>query len=73
MFAPSIFLFSARIAPGRVGLLNLIKCMPPTLKYEPGVIMADGDLVIFHGRFSAFGTPVNWIVADIYKKLANFV
>jgi hypothetical protein len=33
--------------------------MPPTLKYEPGVIVADGDLVIVHGRFSGFGAPVN--------------
>ena len=41
--------------------------MPPTLKYEPGMIVADGDLVIVHGSFSGFGTPVNWIVADILR------
>ena len=41
--------------------------MPPTLKYEPGVILADGDLVIVHGRFSGFGAPVNWIAADILR------
>jgi predicted SnoaL-like aldol condensation-catalyzing enzyme len=41
--------------------------MPPTLKYEPGVIVADGDLVIVHGRFSGFGAPVNWIAADILR------
>jgi predicted SnoaL-like aldol condensation-catalyzing enzyme len=47
--------------------LNLIKSMPPTLKYEPGVIAANGDLVIVHGRFSGFGAPVNWIAADILR------
>src|ERR1700747_675673 len=56
---------SAHIAPGREGLFDLIKSLPPTLKYEPGTILAEGDLVIVHGRFSGFGAPVNWIAADI--------
>src|ERR1700758_4206892 len=66
-WSPNYVQHSAHIAPGRVGLLDLIKSMPPTLKYEPGVIVADGDLVIVHGRFSGFGAPVNWIAADIVR------
>jgi predicted SnoaL-like aldol condensation-catalyzing enzyme len=58
---------SAHIAPGREGLFNLIKSIPPTLKYEPGTIVAEGDVVIVHGRFSDFGAPVNWIAADIVR------
>jgi predicted SnoaL-like aldol condensation-catalyzing enzyme len=58
---------SAHIAPGRSGLFGLIKSMPSTLKYEPGMIVADGDLVIVHGRFSGFGAPANWIAADILR------
>src|SRR5260370_23925954 len=58
---------SAHIAPGREGLFNLIKSLPPTLKYESGMIVAEGDLVIVHGRFSGFGAPVNWIAADIVR------
>ena len=58
---------SAHIAPGRDGLFNLIKSIPPTLKYEPGTIVAEGDFVIVHGRFSGFGLPVNWIAADIVR------
>ena len=42
---------SAHIPPGRHGLFNLIKSLPTTLKYEPGVMVADVDLVIVHGRF----------------------
>jgi predicted SnoaL-like aldol condensation-catalyzing enzyme len=57
---------SAHIAPGRDGLFNLVKGLPPTLKYEPGTIVADGDFVIVHGRFSGF-QPVNWIAADILR------
>jgi len=58
---------SAHIAPGRDGLFNLVKSLPPTLKYEPGTIAADGDFVIAHGRFSGFDAPVNWIAADILR------
>jgi predicted SnoaL-like aldol condensation-catalyzing enzyme len=58
---------SAHIAPGREGLFDLIKSIPPTLKYEPGTIVAEADFVIVHGRFSNFGLPVNWIAADIVR------
>src|ERR1700704_6470211 len=66
-WSPNYIQHSAHIAPGREGLFNLIKNMPPTLKYEPGAIVAEGDLVIVHGRFSGFGAPVNWIAADIVR------
>lgn len=66
-WSPHYVQHSAHIEPGRDGLFNLIKSMPPTLKYEPGVIVAEGDLVIVHGRFSGFGAPVNWIAADIVR------
>jgi len=60
-WSPDYIQHSAHIPPGRHGLFNLIKSLPTTLKYEPGVMVADGDLVIVHGRFSGFGAPVNWI------------
>ena len=66
-WSPDYIQHSAHIAPGREGLFNLVKSMPPTLKYEPGMIVAEGDLVIVHGRFSGFGAAVNWIVADILR------
>jgi predicted SnoaL-like aldol condensation-catalyzing enzyme len=31
------------------------------------VIVAEGDFVIVHGRFSGFGAPVNWIAADVVR------
>src|SRR6202007_3028397 len=66
-WSPDYIQHSAHIEPGRNGLFNLIKGLPPTLKYEPGVIVAEGDFVIVHGRFSDFGLPVNWIAADIVR------
>jgi predicted SnoaL-like aldol condensation-catalyzing enzyme len=67
LWSPNYIQHSAHIEPGREGLINLIKSLPPTLKYEPGTIVAEGDLVIVHGRFSGFGAPMNWIVADIVR------
>jgi predicted SnoaL-like aldol condensation-catalyzing enzyme len=64
---PDYIQHSTHIAPGREGLFDLIKSTPPTLKYEPGTIVAEGDFVIVHGRFSGFGQPVNWIAADIVR------
>jgi predicted SnoaL-like aldol condensation-catalyzing enzyme len=66
-WSPNYIQHSAHIAPGREGLFNLIKSLPPTLKYEPGTIVAEGDFVIVHGRFSGFGQPANWIAADILR------
>jgi predicted SnoaL-like aldol condensation-catalyzing enzyme len=58
---------SAHIGPGREGLFNLIKDIPASLKYEPGVIVAEGDFVIVHGRFSGMGRPRSWIAADVVR------
>jgi predicted SnoaL-like aldol condensation-catalyzing enzyme len=66
-WSPGYIQHSAHIAPGREGLFDLVRSLPPTLKYEPGVIVAEGDFVIVHGRFSRFGAPVNWIAADILR------
>jgi len=66
-WSPNYIQHSAHIDPGREGLFSLIKSIPATLKYEPGLILAEGDFVIVHGRFSGFGAPVNWIVADIVR------
>lgn len=66
-WSPGYVQHSAHIAPGRDGLFDLVKSLPPTLKYEPGVIVAEGEFVIVHGRFSGFGAPANWIAADILR------
>jgi predicted SnoaL-like aldol condensation-catalyzing enzyme len=66
-WSPDYIQHSAHIAPGREGLFDLIKSLPPTLKYEPGMIVAEGGFVIVHGRFSGFGAPVHWIAADIVR------
>jgi predicted SnoaL-like aldol condensation-catalyzing enzyme len=65
-WSPQYIQHSAHIPPGREGLFNLVKNLPPALKYEPGTIVAEGDFVIVHGRFSGF-QPKSWIAADILR------
>jgi predicted SnoaL-like aldol condensation-catalyzing enzyme len=66
-WSPNYIQHSAHIGPGRDGLFNLIKGSPPSLKYEHGLIVAEGDYVIVHGRYSNTGLPANWVVADIVR------
>ena len=58
---------SAHIPPGRDGLFNLVRSLPDTLHYENHVILAEGDYVIAHGRFSGHGRPAAWIAADVVR------
>jgi predicted SnoaL-like aldol condensation-catalyzing enzyme len=66
-WSPNYVQHSAHIEPGRDGLFNLINSMPPTFKHEHQQVVADGELVIVHSRFSGFGQPKNWIVADFVR------
>ena len=66
-WSPNYVQHSAHIPPGRDGLFNLVRALPLLLKYEPGLIVAEGDYVIAHGRFSGHGRRRNWIAADIVR------
>src|SRR5579862_5342022 len=66
-WSPNYIQHSAHIPPGRDGLFNLVKSLPLASKHEPGTIVAEGDFVIVHGRFSGTGLPANWIAADIIR------
>jgi predicted SnoaL-like aldol condensation-catalyzing enzyme len=58
---------SAHIASGRDGLFDLVRTFPATLRYDNQLVVAEGDYVIAHGRFSGNGRPVAWIAADIVR------
>ena len=66
-WSPDYIQHSAHIAPGRDGLFDLVRNTPSTLRYEPGLILAEGEWVMVHGRFSAFGHTANWIAVDIVR------
>jgi predicted SnoaL-like aldol condensation-catalyzing enzyme len=58
---------SAHIAPGRDGLFDLVRSLPATLRYENALVLAEGDFVMLHGRFSGNGQPHALIAADILR------
>src|SRR5271170_3875640 len=58
---------SAHIEPGREGLFDLVRSAPDILSYEHQLILAEGDYVIVHGRFTGNGRPAAWIAADIVR------
>jgi predicted SnoaL-like aldol condensation-catalyzing enzyme len=66
-WSPRYIQHSAHIAPGREGLFDLIRAAPPDLRYEHGLILAEGDHVMVHGRFTNTGLPAPWIAVDIVR------
>jgi predicted SnoaL-like aldol condensation-catalyzing enzyme len=66
-WSPNYIQHSAHIKPGRDGLFDLIRSQPENLRYEHGLILAEGDYVIVHGRFSGTGRPAAWIAADVVR------
>jgi len=66
-WSPDYIQHSAHIPPGRDGLFGLVKALPATATYESGTILAEGDFVMMHGRYSGIGLPANWIVVDIIR------
>ena len=68
LWSPKYIQHSAHIPPGREGLFELVKNVPATLRYDNQVIVAEGDFVLLHGRFSGLGEGVpNWVVVDIVR------
>jgi predicted SnoaL-like aldol condensation-catalyzing enzyme len=66
-WSPNYIQHSAHIEAGRDGLFNLIRNAPDTLRYEHQLVVAEGDYVIIHGRFSGHGPPVPWVAGDIVR------
>ena len=66
-WSPNYIQHSAHIPPGREGLFTLIKGLPNGFRYENGIVVANGDYVLLHGRFSGIGQPANWIVVVIVR------
>jgi predicted SnoaL-like aldol condensation-catalyzing enzyme len=54
---------------GSAVLKGFVSNFGPDFKYEPGMVVAEGDLVMVHGRYSGMG-PKAMIGVDIFR-LAN--
>ena len=63
-WSPGYIQHSAHIPPGRDGLFGLVRAMPPTLRYENHLILADGNDAMLHGKFVGHAGPRPWLAAD---------
>jgi predicted SnoaL-like aldol condensation-catalyzing enzyme len=72
-WSPQYIQHSAHIGPGREGLFNLIRSAPSILRYEHELILAEGEWVMVHGRFSGIGQTANWIAVDIVRVEDGFL
>jgi predicted SnoaL-like aldol condensation-catalyzing enzyme len=65
-WSPDYIQHSAHIPPGREGLFNLVQGLPSEMKYENALILAEGEYVMAHGRYTRPGMP-NWVVVDVMR------
>ena len=50
-----------------IGLyLSLLAALGPDFKYEPGMIVAEGEYVMIHGRYTGWG-PKPMVAVDIFR------
>lgn len=54
------------ISDGAEDLPKIVASLPANFKYEPGVIVADGDLVMIHGLYTGWA-PKPLVTVDIFR------
>jgi predicted SnoaL-like aldol condensation-catalyzing enzyme len=64
-FAPNYRQHNPRIPDGPSAIAKMIPTLT-ALKYEPGMAVAEGDLVMVHGRYTGWG-PKPMIAVDIFR------
>lgn len=65
-FAPDYKQHNPMIKNGVAGLKEVAPQLSPDLKYEPGMIVEDGDIVMIHGRYENWG-PKPMVAVDIFR------
>src|SRR6516164_7170673 len=58
-----------QISNGAAAIKTLLGKLPTDFKYEPGLVLADGDCVAIHGRYLGWG-PKPMVAVDIFR-IAN--
>ena len=65
-WSPNYIQHSSHIPPGRDGLFALVKALPAGATWEHGIIMAEGDYVMAHSRYTnPDGSAI--VVVDIMR------
>lgn len=65
-FSPDYIQHNPYIPGTRAGLRSFIESLPKGRSYEHGMIVAEGDLVMVHGRYSG-GARSTLVAVDIFR------
>src|ERR1700691_1287771 len=57
---------NSKVPNGRDAIPALIPQLPTAFHYEPGMLVAEGDLVMIHGRYSGWD-PKPLVAVDIFR------
>ena len=66
LFAPDYIQHNPYIPQGRDALHALVADLPKTVHYEPGLIVAEDDLVAIHGRIHGWSDAPQ-VVVDVFR------
>lgn len=65
-WSPTYIQHNPAVPNGSEVLKGWVGTLPPSFKYEPGMVVAEGDLVMVHGRYTGMG-PKAMIGVDIFR------
>lgn len=65
-WSPTYIQHNPAVPNGSAVLKGWVGSLPPEFKYEPGMVVAEGDLVMVHGRYTGMG-PKAMIGVDIFR------
>lgn len=66
LYAPHYIQHNPDIPQGRDALERLVRTMSDEVHYEPGLVVAEGDLVAIHGRIHGWASGPQ-VVVDIFR------
>jgi predicted SnoaL-like aldol condensation-catalyzing enzyme len=66
LYAPDYIQHNPDIPQGRDALQSIVAGLPEYVHYEPGLIIAEGDLVAIHGRIRGWADKPQ-VVVDIFR------
>jgi predicted SnoaL-like aldol condensation-catalyzing enzyme len=66
LYAPDYVQHNPNIAQGRDALEALVAGLSETVWYEPGLVVAQGDLVAIHGRIRGWAEAPQ-VVVDVFR------
>ena len=66
LFAPDYKQHNPTIPNGSASIPDVIRALPPDFKYEMGLVVAEGEYVMIHGRYTGWA-PKPVVAVDIFR------